>query len=91
MTILIVYYFFILTNELPQESDQFRFFRTVCLAKRKGSVGLILGKDSVITDSKDFYTARFVMSHTTFSPFPRPFSSVFCLSGTCCRRFSPFF
>ena len=28
-------------NELPEESDQFRFLRPVCLANLKGSVGLI--------------------------------------------------
>ena len=30
-----------LTNELPEESDQFRFLRAGCLADIKGSVGLI--------------------------------------------------
>ena len=36
-----------LTNELPEESDQFRFLRnTVCLDHLKVSVGLILTKSS---------------------------------------------
>ena len=35
-----------LANELPEESDQFRFLRAACLANIKGSVGLILAKDS---------------------------------------------
>ena len=33
-----------LTNELTEESDQFRFLRAACLANLKGSVGLILVK-----------------------------------------------
>jgi hypothetical protein len=35
-----------LDNELPEESDQFRFLRPSCLSNLKGSVGLILGKAS---------------------------------------------
>ena len=35
-----------LTNELQEESDQFRFLRAVCLANIEGSVGLILAKVS---------------------------------------------
>jgi hypothetical protein len=35
-------------NELPEESDQFRFIRAACLANLKGSVGLILAKESVM-------------------------------------------
>ena len=35
-----------LDNELPEESDQFRFLRATCLANLKGSLGLILVKDS---------------------------------------------
>jgi hypothetical protein len=30
-----------LANDLPEESDQFRFLRAACLANLKGSVGLI--------------------------------------------------
>ena len=37
-----------LANELPEESDQFRFLRAACLANLKGSVGLILAKTSVM-------------------------------------------
>ncbi len=33
-----------LANELPEESDQFRFLHDVYLANLKGSVGLILAK-----------------------------------------------
>ena len=36
----------ILAGELPEESEKFRFFRAVCLANLKGSVGLILDKAS---------------------------------------------
>jgi hypothetical protein len=37
-----------LTNEIPEESEQFRFFCAVCLTNIKGSVGLILAKTSVM-------------------------------------------
>ena len=37
-----------LTNELPEELDQFRFLRAACLANIKGSVGLILAKTSTM-------------------------------------------
>ena len=33
-----------LTNELPEESDQFRFLRSSCFAHLKGTVGLIMAK-----------------------------------------------
>ena len=35
-----------LTNDIPEESGQFRFLRAVCFANIKGSVGLILTKTS---------------------------------------------
>ncbi len=35
-----------LVNEIPEESDQFRFFRVVCYTNIKGSLGLILAKTS---------------------------------------------
>ena len=35
-----------LANELPEESEQFRFLRAACFANMKGSVGLILAKAS---------------------------------------------
>ena len=36
----------LLSNEAPEESDQFRFLSAACLANIKGSVGLILAKSS---------------------------------------------
>ena len=33
-----------LANEIPEESEQFRFLRAACYANIKGSVGLILAK-----------------------------------------------
>jgi hypothetical protein len=48
-----------LTNEIPEESDQFRFFRAVCYGNIKGSVGLILAKTSVMRIS--------IESHEGFS------------------------
>ena len=44
-----------LTNELPEESAQFRFLRAACLANIKGSVGLILAKAKIF-GHEDFYT-----------------------------------
>ena len=35
-------------NELPEESDQFRFMRAVCFANLKGAVGLIMTKTSTM-------------------------------------------
>ncbi len=35
-----------LSNEIPEESGQFRFLRAACYANIKGSVGLILAKVS---------------------------------------------
>ena len=37
-----------LTNELPEESDQFRFLRASCFTNPKGAVGLIMAKSSAI-------------------------------------------
>ena len=37
-----------LANELPEESDQFRFLRASCFANLKGTVGLIMSKASVM-------------------------------------------
>ena len=34
----------VLTNELPEESDQFLFLRPSCFANLKGAVGLIMTK-----------------------------------------------
>jgi hypothetical protein len=38
----------VLTGELPEESDQFRFLHTSCFANLKGEVGLILAKASAM-------------------------------------------
>ena len=51
---LSVCYFFthrealVLTNELSEESDQFRFLHTWCFANLKGVVGLIMAKASAM-------------------------------------------
>jgi hypothetical protein len=37
-----------LANEIPEESEQFRFLRAACFANIKGSVGLILAKASAM-------------------------------------------
>jgi hypothetical protein len=37
-----------LVNDIPEESGHFRFLRATCLTNIKGSVGLILAKDSVM-------------------------------------------
>ncbi len=37
-----------LVNEIPEESEQFRFLRAACFTNIKGSVGLILPKESVM-------------------------------------------
>ena len=37
-----------LTNEIPEESEQFRFLRTACFTNIKGSVGLNLAKASAM-------------------------------------------
>ncbi len=83
-----------LTNELPEESDQFRFLRATCLVNLKGSVGLILTKASVMRISTPiqkvvlvFYSITvfhsFETPYSTFRSFPCSLSSMFCLSGTC--------
>jgi hypothetical protein len=85
----------VLTNDLQEESGQFRFLRVACLTNLKGSVALILAKASAMRISipLDLSSRSFIplpcfipsRSHTgtTFNPLPRPFPSVFCLSGTC--------
>ena len=55
-----------LTNELPDESDQFRFLRVVCLTNLKGSVGLISVKVSVMRIS-----ITLDLSSRSFIPLPR--------------------
>ena len=54
-----------LSKELPEESDQFRFLRTSCLAHIKGSVGLILAKASVMRIS-----IPLDLSSRSFIPLP---------------------
>jgi hypothetical protein len=67
MTSSLLYFFHthreasVLTNELPEESGQFRFLGDTCFVNLKGSVGLILAKSS----DEDFYTVRFALFYTT--------------------------
>jgi len=58
-----------LVNELPEESDQFRFLHAACLANVKGSVGLILAKASVMRIS-----IPLDLSSRPFIPLPRFYS-----------------
>jgi hypothetical protein len=55
----------ILVNELPEESDQFRFLHANCLVNLKGSVGLILTKESTMRIS-----ILFDLSSDSFIPLP---------------------
>jgi hypothetical protein len=83
-----------LGNELPEESVQFRFLRVTCLGNLKGSVGLILAKAATMRidipldlSSRSFIPLpRFIRSRRPiplqFRPFPRSFSSTFCLRDT---------
>ena len=54
-----------LVNELPEESDQFRFLRSVCFANLKGAVGLIMAKSSATRSS-----IPLDLSSRSFIPFP---------------------
>ena len=54
-----------LVNEIPEESGQFRFLRASCLANTKGSVGLILAKESVMRIS-----IPLDLSSRSFIPLP---------------------
>ena len=54
-----------LANEIPEESEQFRFLRAASFANIKGSVGLILAKTSDIRIS-----IPFDMSSRPFIPLP---------------------
>ena len=56
----------VLANELPEESDQFRFLRATCLGNLKGSVGFILVKASVMRIS-----IPIDLSSRPFIPLPR--------------------
>jgi len=55
-----------LANELPEDSDQFRFLRAACLANLKGSVDLILAKASAMRIS-----IPLDLSSRPFTPLPR--------------------
>jgi hypothetical protein len=55
-----------LSNEIPEESGQFRSLRAACYANIKGSVGLILAKVSVIRIS-----IPLDLSSRSFIPLPR--------------------
>jgi hypothetical protein len=54
-----------LANELPEESEQFRFLRAACYANIKGSVGLILAKASAMRIS-----IPLDLSSRSFIPLP---------------------
>jgi hypothetical protein len=77
-----------LANEIPEESEQFRFLRAACYANIKGSVVLILGKASAMRISipLDLSSRSFIPPSCfmrSLISFPRIYSSVICLSGTC--------
>ena len=55
-----------LANEIPEESEQFRFLRAACFANIKGSVGLILTKASAMRIS-----IPLDLSSRPFIPLPR--------------------
>jgi hypothetical protein len=55
-----------LANEIPEESEQFRFLRAACYANIKGSVGLILAKASAMRLS-----IPLDLSSRPFIPLPR--------------------
>jgi hypothetical protein len=65
-TLFACYYASALTNELSEESDQFRFLRAACLANIEGSVGLILAKASDMRIS-----IPLDLSSRPFIPLPR--------------------
>ena len=56
----------VLVNELPEESDHFRFLRALCFANLKGTVGLIMAKTSAIRIS-----IPLDHSSRSFIPLPR--------------------
>jgi hypothetical protein len=56
----------VLTNELPEESDQFHFLHSSCLGNLKGSVGLILSKAYDMRIS-----IPFDLSSLSFTPLTR--------------------
>ncbi len=60
----------ILAGELPEESEQFRFWRAASLANLKDFVGLILAKASGMR-----VTIPIDLSTRSFIPIPRFFNS----------------
>jgi hypothetical protein len=52
-----------LSNEIPEELEQFRFLRVTCYANIKGSVGLILAKVSAMRISR-IYSSVICLSGT---------------------------
>ena len=56
----------VLANELPEESDQFRFLRASCFANLKGAVDLIMTKASAM-----WISIPLDLSSRTSIPFPR--------------------
>ena len=54
-----------LTNEIPEESEQFRFLRAACFTNIKGSVGLILAKASTM-----WISIPLDLSSRSFIPLP---------------------
>jgi hypothetical protein len=64
-----------LANEIPEESEQFRFLRAACFGNIKGSVGLILVKTSAMRIS-----IPLDLSSRSFIPLP-------CFMGS--RRVTP--
>jgi hypothetical protein len=54
-----------LANEIPKESEQFRFLHAACFTNIKGSVGLILAKASTMRIS-----IPFDLSSRSFIPLP---------------------
>jgi hypothetical protein len=54
-----------LTNELSEESDQFRFLQASCFAHLKGAVGLIMSKTSAMRIS-----IPLDLSSRSFIPLP---------------------
>ena len=55
-----------LDNELPEESDKFRFLHALCFANLKGVVGLIIVKASALRIS-----IPLDLSSRSFIPLPR--------------------
>ncbi len=55
-----------LSNEIPEESEQFRFLRDACYDNIKGSVGLILAKTSTM-----WISIPLDLSSRPFIPLPR--------------------